>query len=39
MENNEIKAISILASGKCNLNCNYCFLHKNQSLKDIDTIV
>lgn len=37
--NNEITAISILASGRCNLNCKYCFLHKNKSLYELDKLV
>lgn len=36
---NQIIAFSILASGKCNLNCKYCFLHKNKSLSAIDNLI
>ena len=38
-EKNAISSISILTSGKCNLNCSYCFLHKNSSFKDFDNII
>lgn len=35
----KIHSISILLTGKCNLNCNFCFLHKNKAASNLHQIV
>lgn len=35
----KINALSILLTGKCNLDCNFCFLHKNKAATNLHEIV
>ena len=35
----EIKALTFISSAKCNLNCNFCYLHKNQSYVNFNKII
>lgn len=37
--NDEVTTITLLTSGSCNLNCNFCFLHKNIAFQKMDKIV
>ena len=34
-----INTISLISSTTCNLNCSFCYLHKNQSYKEFDKLV
>lgn len=34
-----INNISLISSTTCNLNCSFCYLHKNQSYKEFDKLV
>lgn len=34
-----VHTISLISSTTCNLNCSFCYLHKNQSYKDFDKLV
>lgn len=34
--NNNIFGLSFMTAASCNLNCSFCYLHKNQSFKDYD---
>lgn len=34
-----LKAITVMISAKCNLNCNFCFLHKNTAFLEYDKII
>jgi len=36
---NEIVSISFLTASSCNLDCSFCYLHKNQSFKNFDRII
>ena len=31
-----VRAMTLFVSGSCNLNCSYCYIHKNPALKIID---
>lgn len=31
-----VRALTLFVSGSCNLNCSYCYIHKNPALKIID---
>lgn len=35
----EVQTISLISSTTCNLNCSFCYLHKNQSYKEFDKLV
>ena len=35
----ELISISLISSTTCNLNCSFCYLHKNESYKLYDKIV
>ena len=34
----EVQTISLISSTTCNLNCSFCYLHKNQSYKEFDKL-
>jgi len=34
MDNEKINSISVITSTICNLNCKFCYLHKNNSYKE-----
>lgn len=34
MQNNKVVNISVITSAICNLNCSFCYLHKNQAYKE-----
>jgi len=34
-----LKAITVMISAKCNLNCDFCFLHKNTAFLEYDKII
>ena len=31
-----VRAMTLFVSGSCNLNCGYCYIHKNPALKIMD---
>lgn len=35
----KINSISVISSASCNLNCSFCYLHKNKSYKQFDALV
>lgn len=35
----EMHSLSVISSSVCNLNCSFCYLHKNQSYKEFDSLV
>ena len=39
MQQKNIISISLISSTTCNLNCSFCYLHKNESYKLYDKIV
>jgi organic radical activating enzyme len=37
-DNREIGSITFISSAVCNLNCSFCYLHKNKSYKKFNEI-